>query len=78
MDKSKTFCVFCKDCDKPFSVAVAEFAYLDKGWARETRKYKKQGYRVALVESFDGNWCDCQKKGKPKPESEETQMELFA
>ena len=72
-EDKKVVCVFCKDCDKPFSVAVAEFAALDKDWSNAMRKYKKQGYRVELVENFDGVWCECF-RGKATDAPEETQL----
>lgn len=71
-------CVFCKNCNKPFSVGVAKCMAIDPDWARKNKKYHDQGFKIDLVEEFDGVWCDCPKGEKDKKKVATAQLELFA
>ena len=62
MKKKPAICVFCKKCDKPFSVSSPKFAAVDPDLVKENIKYHEQGHRVEFVDHFDGSWCDCVKE----------------
>ena len=76
-ENSKTQIVRCPDCNNIFAAYLAPHCYTDAEWARDLRKYAKQGMIIDTVNTpVTIQMCTCVKKAKARKKADD-QPSLF-
>lgn len=77
----KSAVIYCKECGVPCYVSAYYSKPEDKfdrdinsDVHRELNKSEKKGYKTAIIDDWDGKFCECRKKAQEAKQAEQPSL----